>query len=124
MSETILTGSGQRGPKGAPLTPIRYYPVVVCADGTQLSVQASRYHYCAPRADRGPYTHVEVRLLPAAAEVSGSPAGWEPFRSPAHFGPLFQCLPAELAEDYIARHGGSPDQRPSRARDSAAPSGA
>lgn len=33
---------------------------VTCADGTKLSVQASRGHYCIPRDDRGPYTHVEV----------------------------------------------------------------
>lgn len=33
---------------------------VKCADGTTLSVQASEYHYCTPRDNKGPYTHVEV----------------------------------------------------------------
>lgn len=33
---------------------------IVCADGTRLSVQASSTHYCTPRSDFGPYTHVEV----------------------------------------------------------------
>lgn len=34
--------------------------LVKCADGTTLSVQASQWHYCTPREDKGPYTHVEV----------------------------------------------------------------
>lgn len=33
---------------------------VKCADGTTLSVQASTYHFCTPREDKGPYTEVEV----------------------------------------------------------------
>ena len=33
---------------------------VECADGTTISVQASQFHYCTPRTDKGPYTHVEV----------------------------------------------------------------
>lgn len=35
-------------------------PKVECADGTTMSVQASRFHYCTPRLDRGPYSQVEV----------------------------------------------------------------
>lgn len=33
---------------------------ITCKDGTTLSVQASKYHYCKPREDTGPWTHVEV----------------------------------------------------------------
>jgi len=33
---------------------------VKCADGTTLSVQASKYHYCAPKEHHGPYVAVEV----------------------------------------------------------------
>ena len=33
---------------------------IICADGENLSVQASRTHYCVPRTDQGPYTEVEV----------------------------------------------------------------
>ena len=33
---------------------------VECADGTTISVQASQFHRCTPRTDKGPYTHVEV----------------------------------------------------------------
>ena len=35
-------------------------PLVKCADGTTLSVQASETHYCSPRDNHGPYTEAEV----------------------------------------------------------------
>jgi hypothetical protein len=35
-------------------------PATVCADGTMLSIQASKTHYCSPKNDIGPYTEVEV----------------------------------------------------------------
>ena len=35
-------------------------PRIRCRDGFEMSVQASRDHYCVPRDDAGPYTHVEV----------------------------------------------------------------
>ena len=34
---------------------------VSCHDDFKMSVQASRDHFCTPRQDEGPYTHVEVR---------------------------------------------------------------
>lgn len=40
-------------------------PSVVCSDGTTVSVQASEAHYCTPRSDEGPYTHVEVWMASA-----------------------------------------------------------
>lgn len=36
---------------------------VVCADGTTLSVQASKTHYCSPQENTGPYWEVEVWLV-------------------------------------------------------------
>lgn len=43
------------------------YPVeaITCRDGARFSIQASHYHYCKPRKDTGPWTHVEV--LPIGA---------------------------------------------------------
>lgn len=35
-------------------------PIVICNDGMELSIQASNTHYCRPRDDIGPYSHVEV----------------------------------------------------------------
>lgn len=36
---------------------------ITCGDGTVMSVQAGRYHYCEPRDNVGPWTHVEVMLI-------------------------------------------------------------
>ena len=36
------------------------YKKVVCADGFTVSIQASKFHYCEPRNDAGPYTEVEL----------------------------------------------------------------
>ena len=52
-------------------------PRVICADGLVLSIQASRFHYCSPRNDIGPWSAVEVgyptkrveALLPFAEEA-------------------------------------------------------
>lgn len=44
-------------------------PPRVCADGTTLSVQASKTHYCSPRDDIGPYTEVEVWNIRCDNEV-------------------------------------------------------
>lgn len=33
---------------------------VVCKDGTSISIQASKSHYCEPRTNDGPYSAVEV----------------------------------------------------------------
>lgn len=35
-------------------------PRVVCVNGAVVSVQVSRTHYCSPRNDFGPWTHVEL----------------------------------------------------------------
>ena len=34
--------------------------LIECRDGFSMSVQAGNGHYCSPRDDVGPYTHVEV----------------------------------------------------------------
>jgi hypothetical protein len=41
---------------------------ITCQDGTQFSIQASRYTYCTPRNDQGPWTHVEVMTLSKGVE--------------------------------------------------------
>lgn len=33
---------------------------IICNDGTSISIQASEFHYCMPRNNVGPYSHVEV----------------------------------------------------------------
>lgn len=40
-----------------------------CKDGFNISMQASKYHYCSPRDDVGPYTHVELGFPSEAEEL-------------------------------------------------------
>ena len=71
-----------------------------------MSVQASKTHYCAPRNDKGPYTHVEV----------GYPSEWEdlliPFRDtsePQICGmrpKLYIKVPSDVVQAIIIKHGG------------------
>lgn len=53
---TTLTDHLQPDPKN------KYFvrPMVELANGLQLSIQASEFHYCHPQNNIGPYTHVEV----------------------------------------------------------------
>jgi hypothetical protein len=71
-------------------------PRVVCQDGTTLSVQASETHYCTPRSNYGPYSHVEVWAVTAPVtefeyDTDGDPAGW---------------VPIEQVVQFIDNHGG------------------
>jgi hypothetical protein len=36
-----------------------FNPLIVCKDGFTMSVQACEGHYCIPRQDKGPHTHME-----------------------------------------------------------------
>lgn len=62
---------------------------ILCRDGFSLSIQASEFHYCEPRNNQRPYTHVEVgfpsereELLMPYAEDQEHPTetvyGWVP----------------------------------------------
>ena len=87
----------------ATLMPEDYYKGVnthvTCADGTTLSVQASKYHYCTPRNNLGPYTHVEVGFPTAVV-----PETWEPYND-GDTG-IYPWIPVRLVLDYIHEHGG------------------
>jgi len=70
-------------------------PSVVCGDGTTVSVQASKNHYCTPRANKGPYTHVEV--WQASAPVTEFDYDSE---EPSAY------VPIEKVVEFIDNHGG------------------
>lgn len=36
-----------------------YNPLIKCADGFTMSVQAREFSYCTPRRNAGPHTHME-----------------------------------------------------------------
>jgi hypothetical protein len=85
-----------------PVTPGRKYDYkdlaepVRCKDGSTMSVQASHTHYCTPRDDVGPYTHVEVWRC-------GSPAAWSEYGDGEE---PYAYLPIELVAEEIDRRGG------------------
>lgn len=79
-------------------------PRIVCADGTSLSVQASCYHYCTPRNNVGPYTHVEV-----GHPSIRPPQLWIDEHCECPSTPLdttYPYVPIELVLFFIASHGG------------------
>ena len=76
--------------------------LVRCKDGFTMSVQASEYHYCIPRNNDGPWTHVEVgfpsdreELLMPYAEDSEHPTET-----------VYAYVPVEVVEKVIEKHGG------------------
>ncbi len=75
---------------------------VETASGTRLSVQASRFHYCLPRDDMGPYTHVEV-------EHPDAPEEWVPRCS---WKPVYAYVPIEVVAAEIDRLGGFAEEQP------------
>lgn len=77
-------------------------PVVECADGTCLSVQASKFHGCLPKDDFGPYQAVEVYLLTEECII---PAEWTLYQSQWDAN-LFGWIPVEAVRAFIASHGG------------------
>jgi hypothetical protein len=86
-----------------------FTPTVVCADGTTLSVQASRAHYSSPREDTGPYTAVEVgfpsSVMPKLLRYAEDPEQ-DPTRTVYPFVPLVVVAAA------IDRRGGLKEHNP------------
>lgn len=80
----------------------------VCADGTTLSVQASRFHYSTPRQDEGPYTRVEVGYIEDKnGERITPPESWREYADGDEFpNAVYGYVPIELVEALIAEHGG------------------
>ena len=79
---------------------------IECSDGTSLSVQASEAHYCTPRNNYGPYTHVEVGFPTAAPPDSWSEYFDGDWETDDHTQSVYGYIPVELVIDYIAAHGG------------------
>lgn len=69
-----------------------------CADGFEVSIQASESHYCKPRGNNGPYTHFEL----------GHPSTFEPLLAEYAEckGRIFGYVPFDVVEAVINKHGG------------------
>ena len=72
-----------------------------CADGTVLSVQASHTHYCTPRLDYGPYSHVEVGY-----PTADPPETWRTYADGEYPSTVYGYVPVELVREFIDSHGG------------------
>ena len=80
----------------------KLFKEIICNDGFQMSVQASKTHFCTPRENNGPYSHVEV----------GYPNELETLLLPYADGPrivgmrpmLYVNVPAEVVEAIITKH--------------------
>lgn len=82
-------------------------PKIICADGTTLSVQASRTHYCSPRNCYGPWDEVEVGY-PSVAVPEW--AQYKDQRANEDTNTVFAYVPVALVREFIAAHGGEKNQ--------------
>lgn len=78
--------------------------LTTCVDGTTLSVQASGTHFCTPRDNDGPYTHVEVWNVYATC-TPYFPDHWSEKYGDGEDGPL-GYVPVEEIATFISAHGG------------------
>lgn len=74
-----------------------------CADGFEVSIQASRAHYCQPRDDDGPYWEVELGFptqRPTDEIMEFAEDESQPTRT------VYGYVPIEMVDELIAVHGG------------------
>jgi hypothetical protein len=78
------------------------------ADGVTLSIQASRFHYSAPRSDVGPYFKVEVGYIKNdKGEQIAPPDEWRIYSDGSEFpNDVYAYIPTKLVEEFIKSHGG------------------
>lgn len=77
-------------------------PTIVCADGFEMSVQASEFHYCTPRVDGKVYSTVEIGF-PNNKEELIMPFAEEP-ENPT--GTVYGYVDTEIVDAVIKKHGG------------------
>lgn len=83
-------------------------PAVICADGFQISIQASEHHYCAPRNNMAKeYESVELGfpsekedLIMEYVEDDQDPTGT-----------VYGWVPVEVVDKMLEKHGGIVDIR-------------
>ena len=78
------------------------WETVRCADGFNMSVQASQRAYCNPRSNTGPWDSVEVGY-PSAYELCLMPYAEEPGRPTET---VYGYVPNKLVHSVIETHGG------------------
>jgi hypothetical protein len=76
---------------------------IECADGATVSIQATRYSYCTPRNDVGPYTHIEAgfpSVLPPGSWMEYCEDGDKPLDT------VYGYMPVACVKEFIDVHGG------------------
>lgn len=79
----------------------RTYKPLRCADGFKLSAQAKENLACAPQANTGPYTHVELW------DVSEPLTELQPYASPlpGDTGTVYRMVPVGVVEQVLLGRG-------------------
>lgn len=78
---------------------------IICADGFTMSVQASKFNYCSPRNNLGPYTEVEVGF-PNQRDEDLMPYA-ESKENPTET--VYGYVPSSIIMKIIAKRGGMVD---------------
>ena len=83
-------------------------PRIQCKDGTSLSVQASRIHYCSRSDnDEGPHLTVEVGFIRDATDQPVTPPEtWADYADGEFPSDVYGYVPVGLVEEFISSHGG------------------
>lgn len=80
----------------------------ICQDGVALSIQASERHYCTPRNNQGPWTHVEVGFIEDKNDQTFTPPNeWAQYADGEFPSNVYAHVPVELVVDFVTQHGGS-----------------
>lgn len=92
---------------GGEVRHLNHIPRIKCRDGLVMSVQASTFHYCAPRDSFGPWSAVEVGFPSSRVEqfmpyIDGGP-DTDPLTT------VYGFVPIETVAEVIAEHGGFAD---------------
>ena len=86
-------------------TYLNHVPVITCADGFKMSVQASSSHYCSPRDNEGPYVSVEIGFPSERVEefmdyIDGNRDDTDPTTT------VYGWVPVHVVVEVIDQHGG------------------
>jgi hypothetical protein len=96
------SGFGDIDARGSSMKSIPIGCRITCKDGFSVSIQASARHYCRPRTDEGPWTHVELGF-PNQCDPMIEPYA-EDADDPLHT--VYPCVPIDLVERLVESHGG------------------
>ena len=102
LARIPLTTAFEMITRGSSMKPIPIGCRITCKDGFSVSIQASARHYCRPRTDEGPWTHVELGF-PNQGDPMIEPYA-EGADGPRHT--VYPCVPIDLVERLIESHGG------------------